>query len=207
MRALSNVLYCYDVILNRVMMGVSHLTLAVNSSINFLIYYSLGDNFKFLWFYLLFCHIWIGMGETDSGSGVAKTLMRAELIFSVKSRKKQLNCIFYILKYISNPSFLRRIQVPRNNQKVSGPSSSSPALQSFDVHQHHPSNPVQVERQVEPTTDNVQQGRASRLQQTRNSWLCRGWRGGRVEDWRGGRWRQCGQGWKAQSRKCLVGKI
>ena len=98
MRALSNVLYCYDVILTRVMMGVSHLTLAVNSSINFLIYYSLGDNFKFLWFYLLFCHHGIGMGETDSGSGVANTLMRAELIFCVKRRKKQLNCIFYILK-------------------------------------------------------------------------------------------------------------
>ena len=56
MRALSNVLYCYDVILNRVMMGVSHLTLGVNSSINFLIYYSLGIISKsFLWFYLLFC--------------------------------------------------------------------------------------------------------------------------------------------------------
>ena len=116
MRALSNVLYCYDVILNRVMMGVSHLTLAVNSSINFLIYYSLGDNFKICaFFYLLFCHNRIGMGEIDSGSGVAKTLMRAELIFSVKRRKKQLNWIFYIfanIKYISNPSFLRRIQVP-----------------------------------------------------------------------------------------------
>ena len=94
MRALSNVLYCYDVILNRVMMGVSHLTLAVNSSINFLIYYSLGDNFKFLWFYLLFCHHGIGMGETDSGSGV-ETL---ELFY-----------IFANIKYISNPSFLRRI--------------------------------------------------------------------------------------------------
>ena len=61
MRALSNVLYCYDVILNRVMMGVSHLTLAVNSSINFLIYYSLGDNFKISYGFIC-CFVIIELG-------------------------------------------------------------------------------------------------------------------------------------------------